>query len=76
MVRRIKGISVATLIDGRGVEVVFNSPYRWRIYEGSREVTKEFGFNGRCIYEEDSRFLEWHNKVTQGECRSVLHVVP
>jgi len=72
MVRRIKGISIAALIDGRGVEVVFNSPYRWRVYEGAREVTKEFGFNGRCIYEDDPRWREWHDKVTAGECKPVL----
>lgn len=73
MVRRIKGVSVAALIDGRGVEVIFTSPYRWRVYEGDREVTREFGFNGRALDHDDPRRSEWHEKVDAGECRAILH---
>lgn len=74
MVERIKGVTVTTILEGRGVDVVFRSPYRWRIYEGARDVTKEFGFpliGG--VYEDDPRWSDFHAAVDDGEVRTVLH---
>jgi hypothetical protein len=74
MVERIKGVTVTTILEGRGVDVVFRSPYRWRIYEGDRDVTKTFGFpliGG--VYEEDPRWSAFHAAVDAGECRTALH---
>lgn len=68
---RIKGVTVATVLDGRPVDVVFRSPYRWRIYEGGREVTREFGFDGKPVY--DARLNTFHDRVNAGEIRSRLH---
>ena len=74
MVERIKGVTVTTLVNGRGVDVVFRSPYRWRIYEGSRDVTKSFGFpliGG--VYEDDPRWQAFHDETQANEFRVALH---
>jgi len=74
MVERIKGVTVTTVLDGRGVDVVFKSPVRWRIYEGDREVTKEFGFTpGRAVDWDDPRKDAFHAAVDAGEVRTRLH---
>lgn len=70
---RIKGVTVRTVLNGRAVEVVFRSPYRWRIYEGDREVTREFGFTGSVVSPDDPRFLEFHAAVDAGEIEARLH---
>lgn len=76
---RIKGAQVHTVIDGRTVDVVFRSPYRWRVYEGARDVTTEFGcrkvrMSGPVRGAEDYTLTpespEWrafHDKVKAGE---------
>jgi hypothetical protein len=73
MVERIKGVTVTTLVNGRGVDVVFRSPYRWRIYEDDRDVTKSFGFpliGG--VYEDDPRWQAFHAETAANEFRVVL----
>ena len=74
MVERIKGVTVTTTLEGRGVDVVFRSPYRWRIYEGDRDVTKAFGFplRGHCI-EDEAEWRAFHAKVDAGAVRTALH---
>jgi len=71
---RIKGVTVRTILDGRSVDVVFRSPYRWRIYDGERDVTREFGFplTGHCI-EHDAERAAFHAKVDAGAKTSHLH---
>lgn len=73
MVERIKGVTVTTLVGGKGVDVVFRSPYHWRIYEGARDVTKQFGFpliGG--VYEEDPRWAAFHAETEANEFRVSL----
>lgn len=73
--RRVKGVTVTTMINGKGVDVVFKSPYRWRIYEGDRDVTKAFGFDpGKCVYEEDPRYAWFHEETKANEINCRLHV--
>lgn len=69
--RRITGVTVRTIIDGREVDVVFRSPYRWRIYEGAREVTRDFGFTGSPV-KDDAAVRAFHAKVDAGEIRCAL----
>ena len=64
--RRITGVTVKTILEGRTVDVVFRSPYRWRIYEDEQEVTKDFGFNGRPVTD-DAAMRDFHDKVDAGE---------
>jgi hypothetical protein len=74
-IRRIKGVTVTTVLNGRGVDVVFKSPYRWRIYEGDREVTRDFGFiPGRALDHDDPRREAFHAAVEAGEINCRLHV--
>lgn len=72
--KRITGVTVKTVLDGRVVDVVFRSPYRWRIYEGEREVTKDYGFSGRIVSHDDPRFAAFHTEVETGEISCRLQV--
>ena len=74
MIKRIKGVTAHAVLDGCAVDVVFRSPYRWRIYEGSQEVTREFGFNGRRVDDADPRWSAFHDAVRAGTVRQTLQI--
>ncbi len=68
-IRRIKGVTTRTVLDGREVEVVFRSPYRWRIYEHGEDVTKEFGhaLRGEALPADTAEWRAFHAAVSAGE---------
>lgn len=76
-IRRIKGVTVTTLVNGRGVDVVFRSPYRWRIYEGDRDVTKSFGHRlvGETLPGHSAEWEAFHAETKANEINCVLHAV-
>lgn len=69
MATRIRGVTVTTLVNKRGVDVVFRSPYRWRIYEGHRDVTREFGYplRGYSLTPHSPEWEAFHHEVTANE---------
>ncbi len=73
--QRISGVTIACVIDGRGVEVVFRSPYRWRIYEADRDVTAEFGHarRGDTLPRETPQWQAWHDAVAAGTIVQDVH---
>lgn len=74
MPRKITGVHIKTVLDDRKVTVVFRSPYRWRILEDARDVTKEFGFSGRRVEDEEVR-KSFYQRVESAEISSSLQVV-
>ena len=75
--KRITGASVRTSLGGRTVDVVFRSPYRWRIYDGDRDVTSEFGHakRGPSLPPHTVEWEAFHAEVAGNETRCTLRMV-
>lgn len=73
---RIKGVTCRTRISGRDVTVVFRSPYRWRIYDDGRDVTKEFGhtLRGETLPAHSAEWTAFHKEASDNETDCLLHV--
>lgn len=73
---RIKGVTSRTRIANREVTVVFRSPYRWRIYDMGKDVTKEFGHSlrGPTLPAHSPEWLAFQREASDNEVDCLLHV--
>jgi len=73
---RIKGATCRTCIANRDVTVVFRSPYRWRIYDNGKDVTKEFGhaLRGPTLPEHSPEWYAFHTEAKHNEKDCLLHI--
>lgn len=73
---RIKGVTVRTVVSGRQVTVVFRSPYRWRIYDGGADVTREFGHScrGETLPAHSEAWHRFHAETASNEVDCLLHI--
>jgi hypothetical protein len=70
MLSKITGVRCDTVLDNREVSVFFRSPYRYRVVENGRDVTKDFG--GGRIEQDSPKFRAFHEAVSAGERKTVL----
>jgi len=77
MIKRITGVTAKANLRGRDVEVVFRSPYLWRIYENGADVTASFGHSlrGDPIPRDTPEWKAWHDEVEAGTYRQVFEIV-
>lgn len=73
---RIKGVTCRTKINGREVTVVFRSPYRWRIYDNGKDVTKTFGHSlrGYTLPPHSDEWKSFHDEASRNEVDCLLHI--
>lgn len=82
--KRIKGVTARIVYNGRIYDVVFKSPYRWRVYNiNGNDITKEmmlsiFGINaslrGETIEGHSENWEKWHRIVTENTISQKLDV--